>query len=186
MIWPQTASTYARVMQLPSRLALAVVAFALVLPASAQVLGPDAGVCASGSGPAMLVRVQGLKDRGGKIRVRSFGGSPATYFDKKQALRRIELPTPRGGPVDVCVPVAVPGVYAVDVRHDVNGNGDTDRADGGGASGNPKVTLLDILFKRKPPVRQVQVSVGRGVTPVPVQVRYLSGGAMKPVQTARR
>lgn len=187
MFWPQTRTTYAHVMKKHSRLAIAVSAALLApMPLPAQAIGPDSRVCTEASGPAMLVRVQGLKDRAGKVRVRSFGGSPSTYFDKKQTLRRIELPVPSKGNVDVCVPVPAPGVYAVDVRHDVNDNGKTDRADGGGASGNPKITLVDMIFKRKPPVKQVQVAVGSGVTVVPVQIKYLSGGSFKPIQTAGR
>ena len=134
-----------------------------------------------GPGPALLVVVTGLKDRSGAIRVRSFGGSPSTYFNKKTALRRTEIPTPQNGPVRICMPVSAPGWYAVDVRHDTNGNGDTDRADGGGASGNPRVTLLDVLLGRKPPAEQVRVSVGQGVTTVPVTVMYLKGGSFRPI-----
>ena len=48
-----------------------------------------------------------------------------------------------------------------------------DRADGVGASGNPKFSLLSILFGRKPPAQQVQISVARGTTVVPITVRYL-------------
>jgi hypothetical protein len=71
------------------------------------------------------------------------------------------------------MPVPAAGVYAVDVRHDANNNGDTDKADGAGASGNPKITLFDIIFGRKPPAAQVQVHVGHGTTIVPITVRYL-------------
>jgi uncharacterized protein (DUF2141 family) len=151
-------------------------ATAMLAPASlgaAQFLGPTPALCSEGSAPSILVRVSGLKDRHGKVRVRTFGGSPENYFDKTKALLRVEYALPNAGSVDVCVPVPAVGVYAVDVRHDVNGNGKTDRADGAGASGNPKLTLFDVLFKRRPPARQVQVSVGQGTTIVPIQVRYL-------------
>ncbi len=46
------------------------------------------------------------------------------------------------------------------------------RADGAGASGNPRVSLLDILLKRKPPTRQVQIAVGAGTTIVPIRIKY--------------
>ncbi len=147
----------------------------VLAPASlcaAAILGPAAPLCENGSSPSMLVKVSGLKTRSGKVRVRAFGGNPASYFDKRQALKRIEVFVPSSGPVEVCVPVPGPGVYAADVRHDANNNGDTDRADGAGASGNPKVTLMDILFKRRPPAKQVQVAVGQGTTVVPIQVKY--------------
>ena len=156
-------------------------ALLMTLLAPAQALGPDAAKCAPGGGPAMLVNVTGLKDRSGIVRVRSFGGSPSNYFSKKHVAQRVYVPTPASGPVRVCIPVSAPGWYAVDVRHDTNGNGDTDRADGGGASGNPHVTLFDVLLGRKPSAETVRVYVGSGVTTVPVTMMYLRGGAFRPV-----
>jgi uncharacterized protein (DUF2141 family) len=152
-------------------LALGAVVLVPANAGAAQMLGVPS-ICNAGNEPSVLVRVSGLKDRGGKIRVRTFGGSPSTYFDKTKVLKRVEYDLPDSGPVEVCVPVPAAGTYAVDVRHDVNGNGKTDRSDGGGASGNPKVSLLDILFKRKPPARQVQVQVADGTTVVPITLRY--------------
>jgi uncharacterized protein (DUF2141 family) len=150
-------------------------AAALALPAfgSAAALGPNPSLCAQGNDPSILVHVSGLKDRAGKIRVRTFTGNPDTYFNKKFAQLRVEYTVPSVGPVDICVPVPGPGTYAVDVRHDANNNGDTDRSDGVGASGNPKFSLFNILFGKKPPAREVQVSVGNGTTIVPIIVRYL-------------
>jgi uncharacterized protein (DUF2141 family) len=148
---------------------------ALVGPAflSAAVLGPEPAACAGSAEPSILVRVSGFKNRAGKVRIRTFGGSPSTYFDKTKVLKRLEYDMPSAGPVEVCVPMPAPGVYAVDVRHDINNNSDTDRADGAGASGNPKISLFDVIFGRKPPAKQVQVSVGQGTTVVPIIVRYL-------------
>lgn len=154
---------------------LAVVAFVLA-PASlgaAQILGPAPAICGAGDVPSILVKLSGLRDRNGKVRVRTFGGSPTTYFDKTKALKRVEYPVPEAGPVEICMPVPGPGLYAVDVRHDANNNGNTDKADGAGASGNPHLSLFDIIFKRRPPAKQVQVSVGDGTTVVPILVRYM-------------
>ncbi len=158
---------------------------ALLMAPSAAVrpIGPDAAQCAPGSAhPALLVEVAGFKSRGGTVRVRVFGGAPSSYFDKKHALLRTEIAVPRDGIVAVCMPVARPGVYAVDVRHDYNANGKTDRSDGGGASGNPHVTLFDMLFSRKPDPKTVQVRVGNGTTVVPVTLTYLQGGSLKPIR----
>jgi uncharacterized protein (DUF2141 family) len=153
----------------------------LALPANAGVIGPDAGVCASGSGSAILVRVEGLKDRVGPLRVRTFGGSPDTYFDKKKTLKRVELAPPPSGPVEVCMAVPGPGVYAVDIRHDANRNGDTDKSDGAGASGNPKISLFAIIFGRRPSPEKVAVRVGNGVVPINIQVQYLQGGSFRAI-----
>ena len=148
-------------------------------PAIAGVIGPDAGICASGTGSAILVRVEGLKDRQGPVRVRTFGGDPANYFDKKKTLKRVELAPPASGPVEVCMAVPGPGVYAVDIRHDANRNGDTDKSDGAGASGNPKISLFAILFGKRPSANQVAVRVGNGVVPINIKVKYLQGGSFK-------
>lgn len=160
-----------------ARHAAAMAAGALLLgsTADAVVLGPAAGLCTSGKGPAVLVHVTGLRNRAGTVRARLFpGNNPNAWFNKKMHIGRILAPTPDAGPVDICVPVPRPGNYVVDVRHDINNNSDTDRADGGGASGNPKIGMLDVLFGRKPPARQVVFSVGQGVTPITITVRYAS------------
>ncbi len=157
--------------------------------ADAAILGPDAAQCVSGDGPAVLVRVVGLRNRAGTVRARTFGGAPSTWFNKKSYLKRTEIPTPQSGSVDICMPVPKPGVYAVDIRHDVNNNSDTDMADGGGSSGNPEVSLLDVVFGRKPPAEQVSFRVGEGITTVTIVVKYKQGGSFKPVsqlQTTRR
>lgn len=153
----------------------------MVFPASAGVIGPDAGVCVTGAGSAILVRVEGLKDRVGPVRVRTFGGSPENYFDKKKTLKRVELAPPASGPVEVCMAVPGPGIYAVDIRHDANRNGDTDKSDGAGASGNPKISLFAILLGKRPSAKTVAVRVGNGVVPINIQVQYLQGGSFKAV-----
>jgi hypothetical protein len=150
-------------------------------------VGPDSGVCEAGNGPAALVRVVGLKSRSGKVRVRTFDGArPKSWFDRKQALKRIEVPVPASGAVEVCVAVPKAGGYVIDLRHDTNGNGDSDRSDGAGASGNPNISLFDFLLGKKPPANKVVVQIGNSVTPVSITMKYLQGGSFKPVQTAAR
>ena len=152
--------------------------------ARAAVLGPDAAAC-DGNGPAMLVHVEGLKKRSGVIRVQSYGGNPRRYFDKGSYLRRIDVAVPATGPIDICVSVPGNGNYAVSVRHDLDNSGRTGPSDGGGMSGNPRLSLFDVMFKRKPDPRQVQVSV-HGVAKVPVVMNYVQGGSFGPVAMAAR
>ncbi len=150
-------------------------------------IGPDAGVCAAGNGPAALVRVIGLKNRSGKVRVRTFDGAQrASWFDKKKSLRRTEISVPASGSIEICMPVPRAGGYVLDVRHDTNGNGDSDRADGAGSSGNPNISLFDVMLGKKPPAAKVVVQIGNGITPVSITMKYLQGGSFKPVQTATR
>ena len=152
--------------------------------ARAAMLGPDPAAC-QGDGPAMLVRIEGLKQRIGMLRIQSYGGDPSHYFDKGTYLRRIQFPVPASGPVEVCVPVPGNGTYAVSVRHDVDSSGKTGLSDGGGMSGNPRMSLFDVMFKRKPSPGKVQVAV-QGVTRVPVVINYVQGGAFRPIAMAVR
>lgn len=165
--------------------ATAIAAMTIATPAAAEgsgpILGQYAARCAAGAEPSILVTIVGLKNRAGNLRVRTFGGATSTWFDKKKWITRVEVPTPAHGPIRICLPVAAPGTYAVDMRHDINSNDETDRSDGGGASGDPKVTLLDFVFGRKPSPKITAVAVGQGVTEITVTAMYLSGGALRPI-----
>jgi uncharacterized protein (DUF2141 family) len=138
------------------------------------------GPCSFNAGPAIFVKVVGLKHRSGTVRIRLFGGNPSTYFDKRYALKRIEFAPPKSGDIEYCMPIPRPGVYVVDVRHDANGSGKTDKADGAGVSGNPDVSLLDVVLKKKPSARKVHIAVGGTVSVTTIIVKYLSGGKFKP------
>ena len=166
---------------------IALVASALLaLPAAsahAAMLGPNAAVCEAGK-PAMLVRVIGLKSRKGMVRVQLYGGAPERFLEKGTWIERIDVRPPAEGPVEVCVPVAKPGTYAVSVRHDINGSGKSDMSDGGGLSGNPKVSLFDIALKRRPSPAKIAIAVGNEVRTVSIVMNYVQGGAFKPISLA--
>jgi uncharacterized protein (DUF2141 family) len=166
------------------RIAAMVLALGLMPVAGrAAPVGPDAAACTAGRS-AMLVRITGFKTRTGTIRVQSYGGDPDSYFDKGSYLQRVEAKVPAAGPLEVCMAVPAPGRYAVSVRHDVDGSGRTSRADGGGMSGNPHLSLLDVMLKRKPSPDEVAVPVGHGVRVVPITLNYLTGGGFGPVTAA--
>jgi uncharacterized protein (DUF2141 family) len=153
-----------------------------ISPAGAAILGPDSAACRAGAEtPAILVRISGLRAKTGSIRVQSYGGDPNAYFDKGTYLKRIDIPEPTSDPLEVCVAVPRPGIYAISVRHDVNGNGKSDSSDGGGMSGNPEMSLLDVVFKRKPDPSQVGIQVGQGVATTSIVMRYVQGGSFRPV-----
>ncbi len=167
---------------------LAALPVAMAMPgvaADASVLGPDAALCSQSAGPALLVKVTGFKGRGGTVRVRTFpGATKAAWFDKKRALRRTLVALPDSGSVEICMAVPRAGPYVVDVRHDINGNSDTDRADGAGVSGNPNVSLFDFFLGKKPAASQVVVNAGGGITMVPITMKYIQGGSFKPIKSA--
>jgi uncharacterized protein (DUF2141 family) len=141
-------------------------------------LGPDAAACSPGSNrPALLVSVNGFKNRGGYVRVQLYGDNPQEFLAKNKRLRRIELPVTNGGPMDVCVAVPKAGTYAVFVRHDADGNKKAGWSDGGGFSNNPKLSLM----KLKPSLRATAVNVGSGVKPIRVVLNYRHGLSVGPI-----
>src|SRR3546814_12286441 len=87
--------------------------------------------------------------------------------------------------MQVCVPVEKPGNYVVSVRHDLNGNGKSDRSDGGGLSGNPDMKVTDFIFNRKPKLTTVSFAVGCATKRVPVTLNYVSGLSFEPVKYGR-
>src|SRR3546814_18237564 len=99
-------------------------------------VGPHADLCKNNAS-AGLVEFVGLKSRTGNVRIQLYANNPGTFLEKGKWLERIQVPVTGNGPMNVCVPVPKPGNYAVYVRHDRNGNGKSDRSDGGGFSGNP-------------------------------------------------
>ena len=164
-----------------SKLTFVFVASALAItatPAPAQALGPDAAACRAGSGrSAVLVNVQGFKNRVGRLRVQLYGSNPADFLAKGKKLRRIDVPMTRSGPMQVCVAVPKPGNYAVAVRHDANGDGKSGWSDGGGFSRNPDISLTRL----KPRHSDVVISVGSGVRTIDVVLNYRRGLAIEPL-----
>lgn len=154
------------------------------LGAEAAAIGPHAAMCDNG-GSAVLVQVDGLKSRSGKIRVQLYTSNSHTFLEKGEWLERVEVPVPSSGGANVCVPVPKPGNYAVYVRHDVNGNGKSDRKDGGGFSGNPDVSLSDLITKKKPSMSKTQFSVGNETRPIRVVMNYVQGLSFQPLKQFR-
>jgi uncharacterized protein (DUF2141 family) len=148
------------------------IALGVAAPAMAQYkqeIGNDMGRC-DGSHPAVRLTVTGISASSGSIRVQSYRGTAAEWLAKGRWLHRIQVPA-RRGTMTFCVPVAGPGTYAIAVRHDVNGNGETDiMTDGGGMSNNPSISIFNL---GKPSVRQTAITVGDGVKAIQINMRYM-------------
>ena len=153
----------------------AVVALGLAVPAASAIVGADAAVCAAGK-PSLLVRVNGLKQASGTLKLSVYGNNPAVYLKKQGRLRRIKVPVNSRGPIDVCVAVPRAGRYAVAVHHDLNANGSKDRHDGGGYSNNPRVSLMNM----RPAFARTAVSVGQSPAKVDVRLLYVRGLSVGP------
>jgi uncharacterized protein (DUF2141 family) len=143
-------------------------------------IGPHAARCAAGEA-SVVVNVTGFRVRTGTVRVQLYAANPRTFLERRQYLVRVDLPVTSSGDMPVCVPVTAAGRYAISVRHDANGNGRSDRSDGGGFSGNPDVSLFDLALRRKPSLARVGFNVGAEPVRVNVILNYVRGSSFEPV-----
>ena len=151
--------------------ALAAIGTAGVAAAAApykHVVSNDPGRCTGG--PAVKVDISGITPAKGTLRVQLYRSTAQDWLQKGHWLNRVEVPV-HAASTTVCMPVPGPGTYGVAVRHDVNGNGETDiRTDGGGMSNNPPVNIFNL---GKPSYEKAAFAVGRDVKTISIQVRYL-------------
>jgi uncharacterized protein (DUF2141 family) len=169
---------FMRKSRFPLRAGAALAALGLSASGNGAVVGADAAVCAAGK-PALLVHVNGLKQPTGTLKLSVYGNNPSVYLKKEGRLRRIKVPVRSRGPIDVCLAVPRSGRYAVAVHHDLNGNGDRDRHDGGGYSNNPRVSLTNL----RPAFTRTAVTVGQGPARVEVRLLYINGLSVGPARS---
>ena len=151
---------------------LAIAGLAAPAPAEAQYrqkITNDAAKCAAGAGPAVRVTVTDIKESKGTIRIQNYRGTKEDWLEKGKWIYRMEAPA-KAGSMTFCMPVPKPGTYAIAVRHDVNGNGDTDIfADGGAMSNNPSINIWNL---GKPSYKKTRFDVGPGVESISITMRY--------------
>lgn len=139
------------------------------------------GAACENNHSAVLVEVSGFKARTGTIRAQLYAAN-SDYLEKGKWLERVDVPVSRSGSTRICLPAKGPGQYVVSVRHDMNGNGKSDRSDGGGLSGNPDMKLMDFISKRKPRLAEVTFTVGATTKHLPVTLNYVRGLSFQPVK----
>ena len=148
----------------------------LALPASAgATMVGDVSACASGQS-SLKVRVSGLKEARGTIRVRLF--EEDGWLKRGRSLSPLRVPVSAKA-MELCIRVPRAGRYAVALHHDINGNRDRDRSDGAGFSRNPRLSLTG-----RPSFAGTQVHVGNGVTPIGIQMMYLRGLTIGPARSS--
>jgi uncharacterized protein (DUF2141 family) len=159
---------------------------ALAAPAmlSAQVpsspsLGLAEGRCrANEPGPAFLVDVTGLKDRGGTMKAELYPANDSDFLADDNILinagktfRRVVIDVPATGNVQLCIRAPSAGTYGLSLLHDRDGNRKFGLSvDGVGFGSNP-VSLGPF----KPKIAVGRVTAGSGVTPVNVRLLYRRG-----------
>lgn len=123
-----------------------------------------------GNSSSVLVDIKGVKNSTGKLRVQLYRGIKSEWMVSGKWLNRIEVPA-RAGNVKVCMPTPGAGIYAIAIRHDANGNGETDiTQDGGGMSNNPSINIFNL---GKPSYTKTRFKVGsKGVT-IPIVMKYM-------------
>ena len=145
---------------------------------SASVVGPDAPACLSGK-PSVEVIVSGFKQPSGTIKVTLYDGNPARYLVRHGKLRNVVVPVRSMAPMAICIAVPAPGLYAIALHHDLNGNDEKDRSDGGGFSRNPALSI----FNLKPAFSKTGFRVGNGPTRTSITLLYAHGLSIGPVKS---
>ena len=151
----------------------------LVAPAAsaqAVVLGSDAAACASG-GPAILATIVGLKDRRGELKLELYPANEQDFLRDDRDLiregklfRRVRVPTPAAGAVQMCMRVPRAGRYALLFTHNRDGrNKFSIWQDGAGFASNVR------LGRTRPQLRQAVVDVPAGVASVTIRAQYIHG-----------
>ena len=164
----------------------ALLAFAPVAgagPAWAQVesnrnLGKPEGHCRAGeSGPAVMITVVGLKDRRGVLRAELYPDNDKDFLEDDNILinagkifRRVELPVPAAGAVQLCIRTPGAGNYALALLHDRDANRKFGfSTDGVGFPNNPRLGLS------KPKAAAARFPTGPGVSDISIRLNYRKG-----------
>jgi uncharacterized protein (DUF2141 family) len=153
--------------------------------AADEIIGPDAEACKhTASGPSVLVRVHGFKDREGNVRVELYPATQEDFLASRRKLaaegkvfKRIDVPTPSEGGARVCVELPDYGSYALSVLHDRNANSKLDPfSDGFGFPNNPKIGM------NKPNVEKATFT-SFGKMNLDIVLNYWSGFSAKPLKS---
>lgn len=147
-------------------------------------LGIAEGRCRAGEpGPAFLVNVQGLHDRQGRIKLEVYPSNNQDFLADDNVLinagkvfRRVDVPLPASGPVQLCIRVPQAGAYSLMVLHDRDSNHRFGLSgDGIGFGGNPR------LRWGRPSAAETRVAAGPGITRIDVVMNYRRGMAYRPL-----
>ena len=144
--------------------------------ADPRIASPDDQTCAHSGSPAVLVHVVGLKNGAGTVRVQAYGPGGGAFLQKGKWASRVDVTLAGRRNLDICLPLASAGEYAIAVRHDANGNHKSDWNDGAGFSRNPRLSILG-----RPNFAQTAIPVQRGATRLSVVMNYRQGFSVGPI-----
>jgi uncharacterized protein (DUF2141 family) len=159
-----------------------IAAYALLLLGSHLRSSPDLGKaegqCRPGeSGPSFLVDVGGLKDRRGNLKLELYPANDDDFLEDDNILlnagkvfRRVEIPVPPGGPVELCIRTPGPGLYTLSLLHDRDANRKFGLSiDGIGFARNPRLGFS------KPKAAAASAWAGTGPTRITIVLNYRRG-----------
>ena len=141
-------------------------------------LGKAEGQCRLGeSGSSYIVDVEGLKDRRGLLKLELYPANDDDFLQDDNVLvnagkvfRRVEIPVPQAGPVEMCIRAPGPGLYALSLLHDRDSNRKFGfSVDGIGFAGNPRIGFS------KPRAAAASAWVGLGPTRITIVLNYRHG-----------
>lgn len=141
-------------------------------------LGKAEGQCRPGeTGPAVLITIAGLKDRAGQLRAELYPDNDKDFLEDDNILvnagktfRRVEIPVPQAGAVQLCIRTPGPGNYTLSLLHDRDSNRKFGLStDGVGFPNNPRLGLS------KPKAAATRFSTGPGITPITIRLNYRRG-----------
>lgn len=138
---------------------------------------PVEGGCSLVSGPRILVHVEGLMDRTGRLKVEIYPNNETDFLrddtslkNDKRPFRRVWMNTPAVGPVTVCIRAPYAGQWAVLLTHDRDGKNKFNFwQDGAGFPSNQR------LGRSRPKVRQALLNVPQQGGQITIRVQYLRG-----------
>jgi uncharacterized protein (DUF2141 family) len=142
-------------------------------------LGIAEGRCRAGEpGPAFLVNVIGLKDRGGTMKAELYPANDTDFLaddnvliNARKTFRRVVIDVPATGNVQLCIRAPSAGAYGLSLLHDRDANRKFGLSiDGVGFGSNPAS-----LGPFKPKIAVGRVVAGAGVTPITVRMLYRRG-----------
>ena len=146
--------------------------------ASSPNLGIEEGRCRDKeSGPAILVGVDGLKDRSGNLKLEVYPSNDRDFLADDNVLlmagktfRRVVIKVPKTGRPVLCVRVPEPGTYSLVLMHDRDSNGRFNfTSDGVGFPGNPKIGWS------KPKATAAHITAKATLTPTSILLNYRTG-----------
>lgn len=154
------------------------IALSLLILASSPDLGKAEGRCRPDeAGSAFQVDVSGLKDRRGLLKLELYPANNEDFLQDDNLLiaagktfRRVEMPVPATGPVQMCIRAPGPGTYALSLLHDRDGNRKFGLSiDGIGFAGNPQLGMS------KPDAEKASARVGASPTRISITLNYRRG-----------